>query len=172
MTPTLFVRALEPTQRQHLEEMLRSTDAFGLRRAQYLLASARDLKPHQIAATYGGCQQSVRNVVHAFNAQGLNCLVAQSRRPKSACPQLQGQPMERLEHLVHQSPRTFGKPRSTWTLTLLAQVVFEQGITEQQVSHETIRRALKRLGANWKRAKRWISSPDPNYTLKKRGVSD
>ena len=171
MTPALFVRALQPDERQHLERSLRSADAFRLRRAQYLLASARGLKPHEIAATYGGCEQSVRNVIRAFHAQGVDCLTPKSRRPKSACPQLQGQSLQRLEHLLHQSPRTFGKPRSTWTLTLLAQVAFEQGLTEQQLSHETIRQALLRLGANWKRAKHWITSPDPHYTLKKRGAN-
>jgi hypothetical protein len=31
----------------------------------------------------------------------------------------------------------------------------------------TIRDAIVRLGANWKRAKHWISSPDPAYVRKK-----
>jgi hypothetical protein len=30
-----------------------------------------------------------------------------------------------------------------------------------------IRNALKRLGVNWHRAKHWISSPNPQYALKK-----
>jgi transposase len=171
MTPALFVRSLEPHERQHLEERLRSPDAFGLRRAQYLLASARGLKPHEIAQTYGGCSQTVRNVVRAFNAQGLDCLVSKSRRPKSARPHLRGHNLERLQHLLHQSPRTFDKPRSTWTLALLAQVAQEQGLTQRQLSHETIRQAILRLGANWKRAKHWITSPDPNYALKKTGAN-
>jgi hypothetical protein len=34
------------------------------------------------------------------------------------------------------------------------------------VSDETIRFALKRLGIPWKRAKRWITSPDPYYAQK------
>jgi transposase len=106
---------LTPAERHHLEALLRAPDAFSLRRAQYLLASARGLKPHEIAQTYGGCSQTVRNVVRAFNAGGLDSLVPKSRRPKSACPQLQGSNLERLRHLLHQSPRTFGKQRSTWT---------------------------------------------------------
>lgn len=171
MTPSLFVRALESNEPERLEEALGSPDSFRLRRAQYLLASARGLKPREIAATYGGCEQTVRNVIHAFNATGLDCLTPQSRRPKSANSQLSGQHMERLEHLLHQSPRTFGKPRSAWTLTLLAQVAFEQGLTERQLSHETMRQAILRLGANWKRAKHWITSPDTNYPLKKSGES-
>jgi hypothetical protein len=36
------------------------------------------------------------------------------------------------------------------------------------MSGESIRRALKRLGVGWKRAKDWITSPDPAYARKKR----
>jgi hypothetical protein len=36
-----------------------------------------------------------------------------------------------------------------------------------RVSDETIRATLARLGVRWKRAKRWITSPDPEYVRKK-----
>jgi hypothetical protein len=51
-------------------------------------------------------------------------------------------------------------------------VSFEQGLSAQQVSGETIRQTLLRLGVKWKRAKHWITSPDPEYTRKKRPVID
>jgi hypothetical protein len=54
----------------------------------------------------------------------------------------------------------------------LAQVSLAQGITSREVSDETIRRALKRLGENWKRAKKWITSPDPRYEQKREAVID
>ncbi len=44
---------------------------------------------------------------------------------------------------------------------------FAQGLTATRVSDETIRMTLKRLGIGWKRAKRWITSPDPAYARKK-----
>ena len=56
-------------------------------------------------------------------------------------------------------------------MQLAAQVSFEQGIISQEVSDESVRRALKRLKTNWKRAKHWITSPDPQYLLKKRPVT-
>jgi hypothetical protein len=46
-------------------------------------------------------------------------------------------------------------------------VSFEQGLTAERVSGETIRATLQRLGLRWKRAKRWITSPDPEYARKK-----
>ena len=69
--------------------------------------------------------------------------------------------------LLHQSPRTFGKPTSVWTMALAAEVSFAEGITAEQVSGETIRRRPARLGVRWKRAKQWITSPDPEYARKK-----
>ncbi len=71
-----------------------------------------------------------------------------------------------LPSLLQRSPRTFGKPSGVWTLDLLATVAFEQGLTPRRVSDEAIRGALKRLGITWKRAKHWITSPDPRYTQK------
>jgi hypothetical protein len=61
----------------------------------------------------------------------------------------------------------FGKATSVWTLELAAEVSFAQGLTRQRVSDETIRTALARLGVRWKRAKHWITSPDPAYVRKK-----
>jgi hypothetical protein len=69
--------------------------------------------------------------------------------------------------LLHQSPRAFDKPTSVWTLDLAAAVSFEQGLTPTRVSGETIRATLRRLGVRWKRAKQWITSPDPEYARKK-----
>ncbi len=74
---------------------------------------------------------------------------------------------ERLKALLHQSPRLFGKPTSLWTLELAAEISFQQGITPYRVSDETIRAALKRLDIGWRRAKSWITSPDPEYARKK-----
>jgi hypothetical protein len=50
---------------------------------------------------------------------------------------------------------------------LAAQVSCAQGLTSTVVSGEAIRKTLKRLGIGWKRAKQWITSPDPEYVRKK-----
>jgi hypothetical protein len=68
---------------------------------------------------------------------------------------------------LHQSPRTFGYPQSHWTLPLAAEVAYQQGLSERVLSQETMRQAIQRLGLGWKRAKQWISSPDPAYARKK-----
>jgi transposase len=171
MKPPMYVGPLSDAQRQRLESGLRSRDAFELRRCQILLASARGERPSQIAGYVGCTAQTVRNTLRAYQAERAGCLRARSSRPKQAAPRLDGARCERLRAIVHESPRAFGKNTSLWTLALLAEVCFEQGLTPGPVSVESIRRALQRMGVGWKRAKHWITSPDPRYPSKKSGAS-
>src|ERR687883_323271 len=118
-------------------------------------------------ARVGSEDQTVREAIHAFNAKGLEALKPGSRRAHTIHAAFDAERAEQLRALLHQSPRTFSKPSSLWTLELAAQVSFEQGLTAERVSGETIRATLKRLGVGWKRAKRWLTSPDPAYARKK-----
>ena len=169
MRPVItFVRTVSPTERQRLHEGLRSADAFTLRRCQILLASAQGQSPALIARNLACTARSVRNAIHAFAAEGLECLTEKSSRPTNVRPLLDDRFHEPLRHLLHQSPRAFGQPRSTWTLAGVAQVCHAQGWTPRVLSLDTIRLAVQRLGVAWKRAKHWITSPDPAYARKKK----
>jgi transposase len=165
----MFVRPLTVAEREQLRAGLHSSESFVLRRCQILLASSQGQTPSQIAQSVGRTAQTVRNVLRAFDRQGLACLDKQSPRPKRLRTLFDDASTESLQELLHQSPRTFNKPTSLWTLELAAQVSFEQGLSPHQVSIETIRQVLKRLGKSWKRAKHWINSPDPEY-LRKKGL--
>src|SRR5688572_3657481 len=166
----LFVRELSDPERQTLQAGLRSSDGFTVRRCPILLASARGDTTTVIAQAVGCSPQAVRNVLRAFETRGLAVVALQSRRPHTA-KLFDAERSARLKALLHQSPRQFGKARSTWTLALAAEVCAEHGITAERVSYETIRDALKRLGVGWRRAKTWITSPDPQYALKKTGAT-
>jgi transposase len=167
MKPPSFVRPLTEIERAALQAGLRSSDAFTLRRCQILNASAAGRRPAQIAEALGCATQTVRNAIAAFAAEGTSCLAPKSRRPKTTRPALAGAKAERLRALLHRSPRDFGKAASLWTLGLAAEVAFAEGITDRLMSDETIRQALIGLGVGWKRAKTWITSPDPAYLRKK-----
>ena len=151
-----------------MEGGLRSADAFRVRRCQIVLASEYGAGVPRIARQVGGIDQSVRNVVHAFNTQGVACLQRGSSRPHTTRERVGSVEAQRLQAVLHQSPRTFGHPTSLWTLELAAEVSFAQGLTPQRVSREAIRTALQRLGVSWQRAKHWITSPDPAYARKKK----
>src|SRR5258708_7366431 len=167
MKAPLYIRALSPAEQEGIQAGLRSSDAFTLRRSQILLASSREQRPKTIARNLGCATQTVRNAIHAFEQKGVACLKQESSRPKTVQPLFDQNKCEALRALLHQSPRIFGKPTSCWTLQLAVEVCFEQGLVENQVSIETVRLALKRLGVGWQRAKHWITSPDPDYLRKK-----
>ncbi len=167
MKRPIYVRALSDEEREALVAGLRSPDAFVLRRCQILLASSRGKIAREIASDLGCDGQTVRDAIHAFNTKGLHCLARWSSRPHTIRPAFDAEQAEQLRAVLHQSPRSFGKPTSVWTLPLAAEVSFEQGITKQRVSGETVRATLVRLGVRWKRAKDWITSPDPAYARKK-----
>jgi len=172
MKQPIFVRPLTAEEYQALEAGLRAADAFTLRRSQILLASARGDTVPAIARALGCNQQTVRNVLRAFGTRGLAVLQRGSNVPKVS-PQtaFTGTAVDRLRALLHQSPRTFGKPTSLWTLALVAEVSHDEGLTDQLVSAETVRATLVRLGIGWRRAKQWSTSPDPAYAAKKAGAT-
>lgn len=167
MRTPICIRPLTEDEQRKIQAGLRSSDAFILRRCQILLASARGERVPKIAQQLGCDDQTVRNVIHGFNVNGLSVLAKGSSRPHRLQTAFSPEAAQQLLAILHRHPQEFGKESGLWTLELVAQVSFEQGLTTTLVSDESIRRVFKRLKINWKRAKHWISSPDPQYLSKK-----
>jgi hypothetical protein len=168
MQTPFFVRPLTAAERATLATGLRSASAFTVRRCQILLARAARQPTTTIARDLRGTDQTVRHALHAFHQRGLTALQPLSSRPHTPSPIFDAGTCEALRALWHQSPRTFGQPTSRWTLALAAEVSVAAGLTPRLVSAEAIRVALRRLRGSWKRAKHWITSPDPAYARKKK----
>ena len=163
---------LTPDERDHLVQFV-STGKVAARiltRAHILLIADRSPRGPgwadvRIAEALSVTVRTIEAVRRRFTERGLKgCLASKPRDHSSRPLRLDGR---RLLELVHQSPRNFGKKRSTWTLRLLADTCSEIGIADGKVSYETVRRALKRTGVAWRRADLWITSPDPQYVQKK-----
>jgi transposase len=173
MKRPIFVRPLSDAERKVLEAGLRSPDAFTLRRCQILLASTSGQNAYQIARNLGCNPQTVRNAIHKCNEEGLpETLRRGSNRPHTVHRAFDAEGAKALREMLQRSPREFGKQSSLWTLAMAAEVSFEEGLTKERVSGETIRATLARMGVRWQRAKRWITSPDPLYARKKEAATD
>jgi transposase len=167
-----YVVMLTEADREYLAGLVSSgkASALGLTRARILLkADASAMGPGwddaRIAEALEVGVRTVERVRQRFTRRGLTASLTRKAQDRpSRRPRLDGR---RLQELVHQSPRSFGKKCSTWTLQLLADVCSEVGIADGKVSDETIRRTLKRLGVRWRRAELWMTSPDPHYPQKK-----
>lgn len=177
MKTPIFVRSLSEGERESLEKGLRSKDTFTMRRSQMLLASSRGERAPKIALKIAlnlGCaSQTVRDAINDFNQRGFDALDRKSSRPRRTRDAFDQKSAEALREMLHRSPREFGRNSSLWTLEMAADVAFEEGLTTERVSAETVRATLSRLlSVRWMRAKRWITSPDPLYERKKGGATD
>jgi transposase len=164
----LYARALTEAEQTTLRHNLKSADGLTVRRTQMILMSAEEgLKVDEIGRRLGCHGQTVRETLHAFQAEGLKALKPKSKGRPDDQRAFDDEARIHLRELVRQSPRAVGYEASLWTLELLAQASHEHGLTRQPVSGETVRATLVAMGIRWKRAKHWITSPDPDYERKK-----
>lgn len=164
----LYARDLKEEEREALKSGMRSSSAFTVRRCQILLMSSDEgLKAQEIAQRLKCSSQTVREAIHAFEAEGLESLKEKSRARRDDQRAFDDAGQEWLKEKVRQSPRQYGFAGSIWTLPWLAELAAREGITARGVEPETVGRALARAGVNWRRAKHWITSPDEHYETKK-----
>lgn len=88
MKAPMYVRPWTSAERTQLTIERRSANAFRVRRAQIVLASAGGQSPRPIAQLVGCSVQTVRHVIHAGKTTGQDCLLKPSNRPKTAQPTL------------------------------------------------------------------------------------
>jgi hypothetical protein len=136
--------------------------------ADHLGKLPRRARPEDRLINLGCASQTLRDAINDFNERGLLALEAKSSRPRRTRDAFDQQSAKALREMLHRSPREFGRNSSLWTLEMAADVAFEEGLTTERVSGETVRATFSRLlSVRWMRAKRWITSPDPLYERKK-----
>jgi transposase len=160
----LHARQPSPAERDQLEQLARSADAVTFRHARLVLLSVAGEKVPQIQAALGLSDRTVRDTIRRFNEYGPAALV---RRKAPGKPRRCDEATRAaLLDLLHRPPSDFGIESALWTAPDLARVAVEQGLVEA-ISSDTVRAEIRRAGKRWKRAKRWTTSPDPDYTRKK-----
>src|SRR5215210_4770361 len=160
------VPTLNSEQLDALENLYRSTRSVRLRtRAQMvLLAAERRLVAEEIAQIVRTSEETVRRWLKRYLAEGIEGL---SDAPQPGAPRkVTAEYREKLVQAVRRRPRSLGLPFSLWTLRRLADYMAEQ--TGIRVEYETVRVHLKAAGIVLSRPQHTITSPDPDYALKKR----
>jgi len=149
-----------------LETLYRTTRDVRLRtRAQMvLLAGEQRLTAPAIAAIVREDDQTVRNWLKRWLAEGIEGL--KDRPMPGAPPRITKGYTEQLLATVRRRPRSEGQAYSMWTLQRLADYMAEE--TGIRVSAETVRKLLKAGEIVLSRPQHKITSPDPEYLVKKR----
>lgn len=149
-----------------LENVYRNTKEVRLRtRAQIiLLAGEQRMSAPAIAKIVRENDQTVRNWLKRYLAEGIEGL---KDRPMPGAPsKITKEYEEQLLFVVRRRPRSLEQPYSMWTLQRLADyMALETGI---RASYETVRQVLKAGEIVLSRPQHKISSPDPEYLVKKR----
>jgi len=162
----LYVPPLSEEQQAELEELYRKTEVPRVRtRAQMVLLSAeKRFYTEEIAAIVRESSVTVLRWLHRYVAEGAQGLMDAPRVGRSSI--LTDEFRKRLLEVVRRRPRSLELEYSMWTLQRLADFMAEDsGI---RVSTETIRRALAKEDIVFSRPQHTISSPDPEYQVKKR----
>ena len=149
-----------------LDNLYRTTRDVRMRtRAQMVLLSAeKQMVPSEIASIVRRDEQTVRRWLKRYQAEGLDGL---SDRPRAGHPgKVTPAYQELLLKTVRQRPRSLGQPYALWTLQRLADYMAEQ--TGIRISDEAVRVHLKAGDIVLSRPQHKVSSPDPEYEVKKR----
>ena len=166
MKQAIRIPALTKEQRVALEQLYRKTKLPRVRtRAQMILLSAEQgLKAEEIATIVRESAVTVLTWLKRYLAEGIEGLQDAPRAGRSAM--VTEEFRRHLLESVRRRPRSLGLAFSMWTLQRLADYLAEK--TGIRVSDETIRRELAQEGIVFSHPQHTISSPDPEYQVKKR----
>lgn len=166
MKRAVYVPPLSERQRSELDRLYRKTEIPRVRtRAQMVLLSAEQkLKAEEIAAVVRESSVTVLRWLHRYMAEGIEGLMDAPRPGRSLI--VTEAFRKHLLEVVRRRPRSMGLEYSMWTLQRLADFLAEE--TGIRVSDETIRRELAKEDIVFSRPQHTISSPDPEYQVKKR----
>ena len=149
-----------------LDELYHQTKQVRVRtRAQMiLLAVEQQMTAPQIAQIVRKNDQTVRRWIKRYNAEGVNGLFD---APRPGTPvKVTAEYHDQLIQVVRRRPRSLDLPYSLWTLQRLVDYMAEE--TGLRVSTETVRLHLKAEDIVISRPQHKVSSPNPEYMVKKR----
>jgi transposase len=157
---------LSPDQLRELDTLYHTTRDVRVRtRAlMVLLAAEKRLVAGEIAAVVRESDETVRRWLHRYEAEGVNGLADAPRSGRP--PTVTAAYRDRLLELVRRRPRALDLPFSLWTAARLADYLADE--TGLRMSVPTIHRLLRHAGLGFGRPQHTISSPDPDYAVKKR----
>ena len=160
------VSPMTQEQLKELEELYHKTGTPRYRtRAQMVLLSAENgLKAEEIALIVRESHVTVLRWLKRYIAEGIEGLKDAPRPGRSTT--VTEDYHKRLTEAVRRRPRSLGLEYSMWTLRRLADYLAEE--TGIRVSHETVRRELAKEDIVFSQPQHTISSPDPEYQVKKR----
>ena len=166
MAEPVRARRLSDQEGQRLQQIVRrgKHGSIRVRRALIIMASASGTTVPAIARLVAADEDTVRDVVHAFNEKGLAAL---DPRWAGGRPRLITE--DDVEFIVTAAttrPEKLGLPFTHWSLRKLAGYLAANPSRAVRIGRERLRQILHDHGISFQRTRTWKESADPEKDVK------
>lgn len=163
---TIYVREITSEESAILQRWQRDDELVRYRRARMLFLSEQGWRCPGISQALGLHVATVRDIIIRFNEGGIEAITPNPR--SGGRPRRYGDDVvQALLDILHMDP-SMEEGRSSHTLESLGRAVAKMLGLPKPLYGETVRRLLHPLGIVYYKAKSWLTSPDPKYSLHKK----
>src|SRR5512146_1345618 len=165
MAEPVRARRLTDQEGQRLQQIVRRGrhGSVRVRRAMIIMASASGTLVPAIARLVAADEDTVRDVIHLFNAKGLAAL---DPRWAGGRPRLiSDEAIEVIVTAASTRPEKLGQPFTRWSLRKLA-AYLAGGPRPVMIGRERLRQILHARGISFQRTRTWKESRDPDRDVK------
>jgi transposase len=159
-------RRLSDQEGQRLTQLVRRGrgNPIRIRRATIIMASASGTPVAAIARLVAADEDTVRDVIHAFNEKGLAALDPQwaGGRPRL----ISDDDIAFIVTTATTRPTKLGCPFTHWSLRKLVQYLDRCHEHRVVISRERLRQILREAGVSFQRTRTWKESRDPDKEAK------
>ena len=125
-----------------------------------VLARKRGIPNTTIARALHSSPATTRQYFTTYDQQGISVLFGPNS-PRSEVRLGDAKKKPRILEILHHKPSHFGINRTTWTQDTIIDTYEAQ--YNETMSRTVLTRILKDVGYRWKKARRILTSPDPDY---------
>jgi transposase len=148
-----------------LKRWRRSNDRTRWAKAVVVIDSHRGIGTTNLSSKVEKSCRIVKSWINAYKQQGMLALRANSKRRQGSKKLAEmEQKRDRIIEILHETPQIHGINRASWSLKTLAQGFEKQ--YGQPIGKSTISEYVIAEGYTFKKARRVLTSPDPNYREK------
>jgi transposase len=159
-------RRLTEQEGQKLQQIVRrgKHESIRVRRAMIIMASASGTTVPAIARLVQAHEDTVRDVIHAFNERGLAALDPKwaGGRPR----RITTGDEEFIVATATTRPAKLGRPFTHWSIRKLADYLGNNTVHQVKIGRERLRQILRRRGISFQRTRTWKESKDPDKDAK------
>jgi transposase len=163
----LFAKIMDTETIQKLNQLIHSKSLRYRNRATAIFAKYKGIPISAIASILGLQRNSVRSFVNKFNSCGIEQLCDFSR--KKAKKFQEPKYVEMVFKILHSPPSCYGFNRTSWRMEDLHKTLSKE---EHSLSKPYIQKIIKNAGYRFLKAKKVLTSSDPQYLEKLKEITN